>query len=36
MPSCRAVQVQIPAWQGWAKEAKKKLEDLLRQDAEAA
>lgn len=33
---CRGVEVQIPAWQGWAREAKKKLEDLLRQDAEAA
>lgn len=33
---CRGVQVQIPAWQGWAKQAKEKLDDLLRLDAEAA
>lgn len=30
------VGVQIPAWQGWAREAKEKLENLFRQDAEAA
>ena len=33
---CRAVQVQLPAWQGWAKAARKKLDQLLAQDAKAA
>lgn len=33
---CEGIQVRIPAWQGWAKEAKAKLDALLREDAEAA
>jgi transposase InsO family protein len=33
---CRGVQVQIPGWQRWAKEAKAKLDALLQEDAQAA
>lgn len=33
---CRGVEVQIPAWQQWAKEAKAKLDAMLEEDAEAA
>lgn len=33
---CRGVDVEIPAWQQWAKEAKAKLEAMLEEDAEAA
>lgn len=32
---CRGVQVQIPAWQGWARAAKEKLDALLEADAKA-
>jgi transposase InsO family protein len=32
----QGVEVQLPAWQGWAKAAKKKLEALMDEDAEAA
>jgi transposase InsO family protein len=31
---CRGIAVQLPAWQGWARAAKAKLDALLRQDAE--
>jgi putative transposase len=30
------VEVQLPRWQGWAKAAKEKLENMMRQDAERA
>jgi transposase InsO family protein len=33
---CRGVKVEIPAWQQWARQAKAKLDELLREDAEAA
>ncbi len=33
---CRGVAVQLPAWQGWAKAAKEKLDRMLDKDAEAA
>lgn len=33
---CRGVEVEIPAWQQWAKEAKAKLDAMLEEDAEAA
>jgi transposase InsO family protein len=31
---CQGVVVELPAWQGWAKEAKAKLERLMQQDAQ--
>lgn len=33
---CRGVEIQLPAWQGWAKAAKKKLQELMDQECEAA
>lgn len=33
---CRGVQVQLPEWQGWAKAAQKKLDELMAQDCKAA
>jgi putative transposase len=32
----RGVEVVLPAWQGWAKAAKKKLEEMMNQEVEAA
>jgi transposase InsO family protein len=31
---CHGAVVELPAWQGWAKEAKAKLERLMQQDAQ--
>ena len=33
---CRGAVVEIPAWQPWAREARKKLDALMEQDAEGA
>lgn len=33
---CRGVEVVLPAWQGWAKAAKAKLDELMNQEVEAA
>lgn len=33
---CRGVEIQLPAWQGWAKAAKQKLQELMDQECEAA
>lgn len=33
---CRGVEVQLPAWQGWAKAAKEKLDRMMADEAQAA
>ncbi len=33
---CRGVEIQLPAWQGWARAAKRKLQGLVDQGCEAA